>query len=57
MWAFTRIAEFHRAYLSSQPDRDSPPFVELPFAEGFLNALLLVTPFWMCVGYLLHFLA
>ncbi|MGA3055096.1 MAG: hypothetical protein ABSD63_12875 [Candidatus Korobacteraceae bacterium] len=57
MWALTRLEEFDRAYRS--PDATWDPTVSaisLRFPEGLLFALLLVTPFWIAVGFLLHLL-
>jgi hypothetical protein len=57
MWALTRLEQFDRAYRS--PDLTWDPTdsaISLQFPEGLLFALLLVTPFWVLVGFLLHLL-
>jgi hypothetical protein len=57
MWALTRLEQFDRAYRS--PDVTWDPkdsTISLRFPEGLLFALLLVMPFWIVVGFLLHLL-
>ena len=57
MWALTRLEQFDSAYRS--PDAAWDPAdsaISLRFPEGLLFALLLVTAFWVAVGFLLHLL-
>jgi hypothetical protein len=57
MWALTRLEQLDGAYRS--PDVTWDPAnsaISLRFPEGLLFALLLVTPFWIVVGFLLHLL-
>jgi len=55
MWALTRLAEFNRAYHSSEAQWDpAEAAASLHFAQGLLFSFLLVTPFWTTVGILLH---
>lgn len=57
MWALTRLAQYEKAYRS--PDLTWDPAesaISLNFPEGLLFALVLVTPFWITVGFLLHLL-
>ena len=57
MWTLTRLNQFDKAYRS--PDLTWDPAesaISLRFPEGLLFALLLVTPFWIGVGFLLHVL-
>lgn len=57
MWVITRLEQFDKAYRA--PDATWDPAdsaVSLRFPEGLLFALLLVTPFWVVVGFLLHLL-
>jgi hypothetical protein len=57
MWGMTRLEQIDRAYRA--PDATWDPAesaISLRFPEGLLFALLLVIPFWVVVGFLLHFL-
>jgi hypothetical protein len=57
MWALTRLEQFDRAYCSPDVTWDpTDSAISLRFPEGLLFALLLVTPFWIVVGFLLHLL-
>jgi hypothetical protein len=57
MWALTRLEQFDRAHRSPDVAWDpADSAVSLRFPEGLLLALLLVTPFWIVVGFLLHLL-
>jgi hypothetical protein len=58
MWALTRLQQFDRAYRSPHLTWDpTESAISLPFPEGLLFSLLLVTPFWILVGLLLLLLA
>jgi hypothetical protein len=57
MWVITRLEQIDRAYRA--PDATWDPaesVISLRFPEGLLFALLLVTPFWVVVGFLIHLL-
>ena len=57
MWALTRLEQFDRVYRSPDVTWDpADSAISLRFPEGLLFALLLVTPFWIAVGFLLHLL-
>jgi hypothetical protein len=57
MWALTRLEQFDRAYRSPDVTWDpTDSAISLRFPEGLLFALLLVMPFWIVVGFLLHLL-
>lgn len=57
MWVLTRLEQFDRAYRSPGVTWDpTDSAISLRFPEGLLFALLLVTPFWIVVGFLLHLL-
>ena len=57
MWALTRLEQFDQAYRSTDLTWDpADSAISLHFPEGLLFAFVLVTPFWMVVGFLLHLL-
>ena len=57
MWPLDRFEQFDRAYRSPDVTWDpADSAISLRFPEGLLFALLLVTPFWILVAFLLHLL-
>jgi hypothetical protein len=56
MWALSRLAEFNRAYHSTDTTWSAVDAASLEFPQGLLISFLLVTPFWTAVGILLHVL-
>ncbi len=57
MWPLNRFEQFDRAYRSPDVRWDpADSAISLRFPEGLLFALLLVTPFWILVAFLLHLL-
>ena len=55
MLALTRLPEFNRAYHSTDLTwTSSDAAASLQFPQGLLVSFLLVTPFWITVGLLLH---
>ncbi len=57
MWPLSRFEQFDRAYRSPDVTWDpADSAISLRFPEGLLFALLLVTPFWILVAFLLHLL-
>lgn len=57
MWPLNRFEQFDRAYRTPDVTWDpADSAISLRFPEGLLFALLLVTPFWILVAFLLHLL-
>lgn len=57
MLDFTRLPEFNRAYHAADLTwTPSEAAASLQFPQGLLFSFLLVTPFWVMVGLLLHVL-
>jgi Sigma-54 interaction domain/Bacterial regulatory protein, Fis family len=57
MWALTRLQQFDKAYRTPDVAWDpADSSISLRLPEGLLVALLLVTPFWIVVGFLVHLL-
>ncbi len=57
MWPLARFEQFDRAYRSPDVTWDpADSAISLRFPEGLLFALLLVSPFWILVAFLLHLL-
>ncbi|MGC2108154.1 MAG: hypothetical protein WA655_01465 [Candidatus Korobacteraceae bacterium] len=55
MLALTRLPEFNRAFHSADVTwTPSDAAASLPFPQGLLFSLALVTPFWVTVGFVLH---
>lgn len=57
MLALTRLPEFNRAYHATDLTWSPCDAASLQFPQGLLVSFLLVTPFWITVGLLLHALA
>jgi len=57
MLALTRLPEFNRAYHASDLTWSPCAVAGLQFPRGLFFSFLLVTPFWITVGLLLHALS
>jgi len=56
MWALNRLAEFNRAYHSTDATWTASDAASLQFPQGLLFSFVLVTPFWTAVGVVVHLL-
>jgi len=55
MFSLIRLPEFNRAYHSTDLTWSASDVAAgLQFSQGLLFSLVLVTPFWVTVGLLLH---
>ncbi len=55
MFSLTRLPEFNRAYHATDLTwTSSDTAASFQFCQGLLFSLVLVTPFWVTVGLLLH---
>ena len=55
MFSFHRLPEFHRALRASEEAWSAPEAAAtLRFTQGLLFSVMLVTPFWVMVGFALH---